>query len=268
MKTNDFNYIDILNAELEERLAKNNSYSLRAFARDLHISPSRLSEILNRKKGLSEKAAEDIADLLNLNKKEKDFFILSVNSQHARSPKAKTTASKNLKSKLKSKAHQISLDEFERAHNWYHLAILELIELKDCEHNAQWFAQKLKLQKVVVEAALDRLTKLGWLTLENGKYIARDRESESTFDVPSKAIKTYHEEMLAKANQSLFTQSVDSREFLNMTLAFSQEEVSEAKEFIRKFQKEFAERFYADEKEKDSIYQLSVQLFRLDEKLH
>ena len=267
MKNTNFNYIDILNNELEQRSAKNASYSLRAFARDLNMNASRLSEILNRKKGISEKAAKEVAENLNLNDKEKEFFILSATSQHSRSSKIKEEATLNLKNQLKIKAHDVSLEEFERAQNWYHFAILELIELKDCDHTVKWFAQKLKLKTVVVQGAVDRLLSLGWLSLKDGKFVARDNESQSSYDVPSNAIKKYHEEILNKAGQSLFTDDVKEREFLNMTLAFSQDQVDEAKEAIRKFQKEFAEKFYVPEKEKDSVYQLSVQLFRLDTKL-
>lgn len=267
MKNNDYNYIDILNNELEERSAKNASYSLRAFARDLNMNASRLSEILNRKKGISEKAANEVAKTLNLNEKEKEFFVLSATSQHSRSNKSKKEAALNLKTQLKSKAHNITLEEFERAQNWYHFAIMELIELKDCKHTTEWFAKKLKLQKIVIQSALERLQSLGWIKFENGKFIARDNESESTYDIPSNAIKKYHEEILTKAGQSLFTDDIKDREFLNMTLAFSQDQLEEAKASIRAFQKEFAEKFYDPKKDKDSVYQLSVQLFRLDTKL-
>ena len=59
-------YQDILKAELEKRQRANARYSLRAFARDLGVSPSNLSEILQRKAGLSRIKAQEIAKKLNL----------------------------------------------------------------------------------------------------------------------------------------------------------------------------------------------------------
>jgi hypothetical protein len=46
-------YRAFLKSELEERMEKNSSYSLRAFARDLTVSPQMLSLVLNGKKTTS-----------------------------------------------------------------------------------------------------------------------------------------------------------------------------------------------------------------------
>ena len=46
-------YRDVLRAKLAQRCERNASYSLRAFARDLTLSPSYLSEVLNGKSFLS-----------------------------------------------------------------------------------------------------------------------------------------------------------------------------------------------------------------------
>lgn len=269
MKNTKFNYIDILKHQLEIRTAKNSNYSLRAFARDLELNASRLSEILNQKKGLSEVAAKALAEKLGLNQTEKEFFVLSALAQHARGQKAKDLATSTLDKKLTpaKRTKLLEAREFEQAHNWYHMAILELVELNDCEHSVEWFAKKLKLKKVIVKNAIERLEKIGWIIHENGIYQSRFNESETTFDVPSAAIKKYHEEILKKAEESLTVDSVLEREFLSMTLAFSQDQMTDAKEAIRQFQKDFADKFYPKEKNKDSVYQLSVQLFRLDSKL-
>jgi len=87
METLKFNYIDFLKHQLELRLAKNQSYSLRAFARDLGLSASRLSEVLKKKKGLSINAAFLLTEKLGLTSKEKELFFLSVEALHSRSKK-------------------------------------------------------------------------------------------------------------------------------------------------------------------------------------
>jgi uncharacterized protein (TIGR02147 family) len=269
MKKIKFNYIDILKQQLEIRTAKNSNYSLRAFARDLDLNPSRLSEILGQKKGLSMAAAEALAERLGLSKDEREFFLLSVTAQHSRSLKNKTEAENTLNKKLtpEKKIKQLEQLDIEQAYNWYHTAILELTELKDCQHSVEWFAKKLKLKKVIIKNALERLEKIGWIKCDDGIYKSTYTESETTFDVPSSTIRKYHEEVLKKAEHSLMTDDLKEREFLNMTLAFSQDQMTEAKEAIRLFQKDFADKFYPKEKDKDSVYQLSVHLFRLDSNL-
>ena len=54
-------YHDLINEEFEKRKQINSAYSLRAFARDLGISAPRLSQILNKKQGLSLNAAQNLA---------------------------------------------------------------------------------------------------------------------------------------------------------------------------------------------------------------
>jgi uncharacterized protein (TIGR02147 family) len=269
MKKTNFNYVDILIQKLEERSRKNRSYSLRAFARDLEISAPRLSQILSKKKGLSEKSAEKLISKLGLSSREAECFILSAKSKHSRSKKEKVEASLSLSDLLSqvSSAKKLKLEDIEHAYNWYHLAILELVELKDCEHSVDWFAKKLKLKKIIVKNALERLINIGWLIFENNIYRASFQESYTPNDIPSVAIKKYHEEILKKAEESLYLDDLHDREFCNMTLAFSKDQMTEAKEAIRLFQKQFAEKFYPKDEDKDSVYQLSVQLFRLDSML-
>jgi uncharacterized protein (TIGR02147 family) len=259
---NDF--IKTLSKEFEIRASKNSNYSLRAFARDLDLSPASLSQILNNKKGLSVQKAEKIASKLGLNSKEAELFLLSTKSKCSRSLKERSSADQSLNFLLRGETVQLDPLEFELAHNWYHMAILELIELKDCEHSEEWFSKKLNLNIKIVRKALDRLEKLGHLKFENGIYEARDESTETSYDIPSLAIKKYHEEMLDKAKSSLYHDDVEQREFLSMTLAFSKEETKEAKRAIRDFQKKFAKEFSQKNKKCDSVYQLGVQFFRLD----
>ena len=54
----------ILEWELQRRRSHNSRYSLRAFARDLRLSPSYLSEVLAGKHHLSKARAEDLVGQL------------------------------------------------------------------------------------------------------------------------------------------------------------------------------------------------------------
>ncbi|MEK2688110.1 hypothetical protein [Bdellovibrio sp. GT3] len=93
------NYRDFILRELEKRQKKNPSYSLRAFARDLEMPSSRLSEILNRKMGLSEARAINLAERLNLTQPEKEYFIDLALSEHARSAVMKEMALRRVKAR-------------------------------------------------------------------------------------------------------------------------------------------------------------------------
>lgn len=85
-------YREILREQLNRRIKQNRYYSLRAFARDLQLAPSRISEVLNRKQGLSAKAAQKIANRLRLAESDSAYFIDLVVSEHARSPRDREAA--------------------------------------------------------------------------------------------------------------------------------------------------------------------------------
>ena len=67
-------YRHVLKEELNARCEANPRYSLRAFAETSELSPSRLSEILSCKQGLSRKAALKVSYSLGLSEEEREHF--------------------------------------------------------------------------------------------------------------------------------------------------------------------------------------------------
>jgi hypothetical protein len=63
------------------RKDRNRRYSLRAFARQLQLSPSFLHEILHGKKRLSRRTAERVASTLKFDTELKDRFIKAAKNQ-------------------------------------------------------------------------------------------------------------------------------------------------------------------------------------------
>ena len=60
----------LLREKFAERLLRNRRYTLRAYARDLALSPSKVSEMLSGKQGISLKTARRVADKLRLSESE------------------------------------------------------------------------------------------------------------------------------------------------------------------------------------------------------
>ncbi len=78
-------YRDVLKAELIQRRAHSIHYSLRSFAKDLDISPSQLSRVLNGERGFSKTSAQKISRTLNLRSEANMRFMLKVQLLSARS---------------------------------------------------------------------------------------------------------------------------------------------------------------------------------------
>ena len=124
-------YQQILRTHLTDRTKHNPRYSLRAFARDLGMSPSRISEILSGKQGLSVQAGALIAKRLGFTDEEQAMFCDLVAASHARSLDARREAEIRL-SKPKDRApvfENMANDTFQFIAEWYHLALLQLMRL-------------------------------------------------------------------------------------------------------------------------------------------
>lgn len=74
-----------LRDELKRRHQRNPSYSLRAFARDLKLSASRLCEVLNGHGTLSRMSAVKLAETMGLNDAEAAYFVDLVDQENPRS---------------------------------------------------------------------------------------------------------------------------------------------------------------------------------------
>ena len=121
----------LLVRELTERKDKNPLFSLRAFARQLKISPAQLSLLINGKKKLSAKLAEQLIDRLNLDTSEALDLI---------------DGSSHLKQKLRSPKTELQVlseEEFNLISDWVHFAILELASLKRNKASSRWIASEL-----------------------------------------------------------------------------------------------------------------------------
>lgn len=89
-------YQDFLLEEFRSRRSRNPHYSLRAFARDLGMPASKLSQNLRGLCGISVAKAEKIAAKLQMRDDEKHLFLALVESQHARSRVARQQAHASL----------------------------------------------------------------------------------------------------------------------------------------------------------------------------
>ncbi|NRA66347.1 MAG: TIGR02147 family protein [Pseudobacteriovorax sp.] len=262
-------YRQILKSELDNRCEQNPRYSLRAFARDLSLSPSRLSEILNYKQGVSRKAAEKIAVNLGYRESEVIHFCDLVSVRHARSVREKQDAHlRLLKKQVESKENktfQLQLDAFKIISDWYHIGILELMKLNTFKPDAKWIARRLGISPIQIELAIDRLLRVGLLKrTEDGRLEAIEVHGWIPGGIPSESIRKFHKQVLTKALEALSTQPVNQRHFQTHLFALNKDEVAEASKEMERFQNHFRERFESDGK-KDKVYCIAMQLFKIAE---
>jgi uncharacterized protein (TIGR02147 family) len=259
-------YRQIIRDAFDARMRSNPRYSLRAFARDLGLPPSRLSEVLSGKQGLSRSVASRISQALHLAPDDADMFCDMVDMHHARSPAQREAARGRVERffQYQKRYNSLEIDQFRSISEWYHLAILELFHLRGAQSEVGWIADRLGISLPEASAAIDRLVRLGLLTQKSNGMVQPAHEVNSTVqaETPSSYIRSYHRRILQKAIFALEEQPVARREFSTLALSVRHTDLPKAKERIRKFWQDFCEEFNCAS-DADSVYCQATQFFSL-----
>ncbi len=258
-----FQYQDFLLEEFRSRRSRNPHYSLRAFARDIGMPASKLSQNLRGLCGISVAKAEKIAAKLQMRDDERQLFLAMVESQHARSRVARQQASVALQKIREEKINEISLEKFAAVRDWYHMAILEMTDIKGFRSDVSWIADRLGLPVELVKEAVVRLRNLELLNVEQDPWVQTHRDLELPSGVPSRTIREHHKQVLTKAIVALDEVPVERREYSSHTFAIDSSSLSEMKNQLREFQRRVAK--LSQQGEKNSVFILSMQLFPIME---
>lgn len=258
-------YRETLRKELQKRAALNKTYSLRAFARDLKVSPSRLSEILAKKNGLSQVNALRIARSLELTPRDQDGFLLSVLSQHSRNPAERRKAIRKLDElKASSPKKVLHQDEFRVVADWYHYGILELLNLKNFELSPVAVAAQLKISKTDAFAAIERLKNLGWIRKVNSRWVSDPEYRVFSSNTPSLALRKFHSQLVRKAEEAIHQQEMSERILQSLVLTTTPERIQEAGRELSDFCYKFNQKYGSKYLEGETLYALTLQFFRLN----
>lgn len=223
-----------LRQRFAEMVEKNSSYSLRALAMKTGLSASILSRVINGKRNLSLETMLKVSQILDLD--------------------------------LETDAHQrktdiLGLESFKVIADWYHFPILELIKTRGFQSDEKWIARRLKLPLAIVQAALDRLQRLGLIERVDGQIKSGNGVFlKTTDDQSSVAIRKHHKQMMEKAVEAL-DDNLGEREYRGLNFAFEPSDLPEAKKMIREFYKKFGQKFGKNLGKE--VYQLNLQFFKL-----
>lgn len=239
---------DLLLAELSQRKSRNPLYSLRSFARDLGIGSTSLSDVLANKRRLSRKNIHKIADKLPLSPTQVSL-LLTRNTR------------KNDSTENQTPRFQVQEDTFRLISEWYYLAILSLSKIEGNQADAAWIGNRLGISKVQAQHALERLIRMEFIVIENNQFKRTTHPLTTTRDIPSTAIKQFHQDTLRLAETSLFQDPVHKREFSAVTMAINPDMLQEAKDILMEAKRKVSH--ILEQGTLREVYTLSFQLFPL-----
>lgn len=218
------NYRQYLIAEFEKRKARNPHYSLRAFARDLGASASRVSEALNGKRGISSALAEHLIKMMSLGETDAKIFRLSVEADHARSPRNKSMAKKELAALLASQEPQLKTFTIV---DWVTEAVLKMSEREPVVDHAERVAAVLGIPKFMVVNALRFLTRLG--LVKGGKRFKTYLESRGS----GRSLNVDYTQILDQA-QKAYSYGSSQDDFRHRSFLLEKDDLMQARNIISK----------------------------------
>lgn len=243
-----------LQETLVNRCKANPAYSLRAFAKQIHLEPSFLSKILSGKRRSTPSVIKKISNRLNLSPEETQKFLTPLTQL------PETTA---------PQYQNLAMDHFKMIADWYHYAILELISVKSFQSDAAWIAKKLGLKKIEVQAALERLERLEMICKnKRGEYVNTSGNNTTVGnEFTAIAFRKLQKQILLQAIDALENVPLEERDQSSMTMSIDPALIPEAKARIKNFRRELCTFLQENNRPKKEVYQLSVSLFPVSLKL-
>ncbi len=260
-------FLSFLEESYLSRKGKNKHYSVSAFARDLGISQSFMSRILNRERVPTVKVAVQVAAVLGVPSKTADVWISNIvlgSSKSAKiSKKIRDVYEKQASPQTKSILNY-EVDRFKVISQWYHLAILYLTYTKPFKTDPQWIAKRLGISAIEARNAIARLLELGMLEKKGSSYICIHHLLVVDAKKTELATREFHKGMTQKAlaavNNPDPTQ-FEERLFSGTTFAIDKKRLPEFKEKVKAFQKDILGML--EPENCTDVYQLNLQLFPL-----
>ncbi len=231
---------EILKDELSLRKMRNSAYSLRAFARDLGVSVTALSDFLTLKRNLSKTNLLKICHSLNLPPIERATML------HRREP---VPHPQNLQQKD---------DAFHLFSDWFCFAILNLTRVKNHEADPIWIAQRFGISEFQAQEGLARLLRLNLIRIKDQRIVRTKKSILSNYNIPELAIKKHHQRVLQKAEKALLETNPELRDFSTTILAIDPKNLEQAKKQIQKMKSKLAKRI--ENTQGQEFYGLTLQL--------
>ncbi len=258
---------EYLTYELSRRVRRRPFYSQRAFARDLGLAPSTLTDVLKDRIALSSGRIFQISKNLGLSPEQRDHWVDLMKSRFSRNPQQKSESLIKIRSRIEAMKNAITLDEFKTIAEWRYLAFLELIEMDSKKYsNLKLTSQALGIPLKDMKISVQRLIDLKLVTFdESAKLYQVDLRTQIGNAAPSMAIRQFHSQILSKAQSALDVQSTEERFNSSTMIGLPIDKIPQVMAELQSLALKVLEPYVDASKNlpKEKLYCLSLQFFNL-----
>ncbi len=238
--------------EFERRRGKNRYYSMRAFARDVGVSPALLSLIFRGRRMPSLPTAEKIFERIKLPQSQRGYY-LSLLSQQLK---------QNDSHSLVEPREVMDSTTFEMIGTWIHFAVLSLANVEGCRNDPSWIANRLGISVEQATTAMEELLSLDKIEIVGDSFSAKGANVDTGTHSTSVKQRQLMRDFLNMATNSLERDPLIERCFRTLTCALGPERLEPARQLIEEFLDRFETKLCHQKGKR--VYTLGVYLFPVE----
>lgn len=245
-------------------------FSHRSFAKRAGLaSPNYLKLVIDGLRPVTEKNLSAFLRGLKLAGPQSEYFRILVSMKESRDDKEKVVLlEKLLKMRIRYSGDplQVDKDRWEILRSWHHLAIREMVLLKDFQADPTWIAVKLgrKITPAQARESLEILQRLEFLKAdpETGRLRLSDPMITTSDEISNLIIRHLQRQFVELGMVSLFHDPVSVREISGITLALRDDQIPAFKKMLKDFRRELNRQFSdTSEARADHVYHLATMFF-------
>lgn len=239
--------VSALKKEYSHKSKNNDSYSLRAFARDLGVSHTLLNLIFNGKRNITEAFSKKVLECKRISHETSEILSLGLKKELSES----------------QKIEKLTLSQVSMMSDWIHYAVLSLLVTDGFEWEASYVANRLGITQIKAREVMQRLLELEVVYCDDkGRYSQRSAKIVIDNEQAFEAGKSYNRGLLKKASDSMDACDFSERDLSSTIFTLDPKYIPFAVQEIRKFRRELSAQLETMGS-LENVYALAVQLFPL-----
>ncbi len=263
-----YNYLDyreFLRDYFEEKRKSTSFFSYRYIGKRIDLDPSNIVKIILEKRHLSKTGIKKLINFLKLSGRKADYFETLVKFNKSKNEKKSKELFEQLLSIKNVFTTKVSSNRYKFYKKWYYTAVAALLYYYDFMGDYKTLAQQLDPVISVKQAkeSIKLLEELNFIKKDDsGKYKLTNNMITTGREWRSIAIKSFQEETLKLALNSLHNHPKTKRDISTLSMTVSEDDLEQIKEITREYRESVLK--IVDENENpDRVYQLNIQLFPL-----
>jgi uncharacterized protein (TIGR02147 family) len=263
-----FEYLDyreFLRDYFEEKRRSTSFFSYRYIGRKIDLDPSNIVKIILGKRHLSKKGIKKLITFLKLSGRRADYFETLVQFNKSKDEKKGKELFERLLTIKNVLTTKVSSNRYQFYKKWYYTAVAALLYYYDFRGDYKTLAEQLDPPISVKQAkeSIKLLEDLDFIRKDDtGKYVLTNTMITTGKEWRSIAIKSFQEETLKLALNSLHNHPKIKRDISTLSITVSKDDLEQIKDITREYRESILK--IVDESENpDRVYQLNIQLFPL-----